>query len=237
MIISQNSKLQSPELEAEIYYLTPEKGGRYNPVYSGYRGQLYYNNQNWDAPQEFIDKEVCYMGETVKVYLQTLSPHFHIGQFFVGQTFEIREGAIIVGKGKITRVIRTDFNYWDFESFQNQLPENYKPFNFESINQIMVDIKSLVNQMKEIESIKFSKTTSGSNQRLIVECQLKNKNGALRPFSDELYKNWKDLFPLKDSFFKIKIYWYKDYRFDLELLFAICDNNLYLTGSMIASTR
>lgn len=236
MIISQNSKLQNPELEAEIYYLTHEEGGRYNPVYSGYRGQLYYNNQNWDAPQEFIDKEVCYMGETVKVYLQTLSPHFHIGQFFKGQIFEIREGSIIVGKGQITKVIRPDFNYWDFESFQSQLPENYKPFDFKSINKTMIDIKSLMDKMKQIESIKFAKKTSGNNQRLIVECQLKNKNSALRPFADELYKNWNDLFPLKDSFFKIKTYWYED-SFELELFFAICDHNIYITGSMIVSTR
>lgn len=98
-----------PELEAEIYYLQHEEGGRKSPVYSGYRGQFYYDGQDWDAPQLFVDKEIYNPGETVKAYLQTLSPKAHIGKFYVGKEFEIREGAKTVGKGRITKVIRSDF--------------------------------------------------------------------------------------------------------------------------------
>jgi translation elongation factor EF-Tu-like GTPase len=105
----QPSPNRGPELEAEIYYLTAEEGGRSCSVKSGYRGQFYYNGGDWDAPQEFIDKEICNPGETVKVYLQTCSPHFHIGQLSVGQEFEIREGAITVGRGRITKILRSDF--------------------------------------------------------------------------------------------------------------------------------
>ncbi|MFN3380925.1 MAG: hypothetical protein ACK41O_15815 [Runella zeae] len=79
-------QLSNPELEGEIYYLTEQEGGRRNPIASGYRGQFYYNGRDWDAPQTLIDKELCYPGETVKVRLQMLSPNFHVGQFYVGQS-------------------------------------------------------------------------------------------------------------------------------------------------------
>lgn len=105
---SNKYKLREPQLEAEIYYLTEQEGGRKTAVNNGYRGQFHYNGKDWDAPQQFIDKETCNLGETVKVYLQTLSSDFHIGHFFVGQEFETREGSKIVGKGKITRIIRPD---------------------------------------------------------------------------------------------------------------------------------
>ena len=84
-------KLENPELEAEIYYLTKEEGGRESAIFSGYRGQFHYDEKDWDAVQEFIDKNICNVGETVKVYLQTLSPNNHLGKFFTGKKFEIRE--------------------------------------------------------------------------------------------------------------------------------------------------
>ena len=105
--------LTTPELEAEIYYLTTEEGGRKTPLHSGYRGQFFYDSNDWDAPQEFIDKEICNLGETVKVYLKTTRPNFHIGKFFIGKEFEIREGAKTVGKGIITKIMRSDFNKGD----------------------------------------------------------------------------------------------------------------------------
>ena len=109
-------KLPNPELEADIYYLTEQEGGRKyqgvrkGAVVTGYRGQFHYDNHDWDAAQQFLDKEWCELGDTVKVLMQTLSPHFHYGKFFVGKEFEIREGARVVGRGKITRVLRPDFN-------------------------------------------------------------------------------------------------------------------------------
>jgi len=98
-----------PELEADIYYLPAEEGGRKHGAFSGYRGQFYYYGRDWDAMQLLIDKETCPPGETVRVYLQMLSPECHVGMFHVGQEFEIREGARIVGKGVIRAIFRPDF--------------------------------------------------------------------------------------------------------------------------------
>ena len=52
-------KLENPQIEAELYYLTEEEGGRKTPVGNGYRGQFYYNGKDWDAPQQFMDKMWC----------------------------------------------------------------------------------------------------------------------------------------------------------------------------------
>jgi len=113
MLQETNFKLDNPELEAEIYYLTKEEGGRSTPAFSGYRGQFYYDNYNWDAAQQFIDKSVCDPGDKVKVLIQTATPSQHIGKFFIGKDFEIREGLILVAKGKITKIIEPSFQKKD----------------------------------------------------------------------------------------------------------------------------
>jgi translation elongation factor EF-Tu-like GTPase len=105
----ESVNLKAPEIEAEIYYLTTEEGGRKSYVGNGYRGQFYYNGRDWDAPQEFINKERCELGDTVRVFLRTCSPENHIGKFYVGQQFEIREGAKTVGRGTILKILRSDF--------------------------------------------------------------------------------------------------------------------------------
>lgn len=101
--------LSSPEIEATIYYLSTAEGGRSTPVHSGYRGQFYYDHTNWDAGQEFIGQDQCTPGESVLVIMQTASPESHVGKLFIGKEFEIREGNQMVGQGKITKLIREDF--------------------------------------------------------------------------------------------------------------------------------
>jgi translation elongation factor EF-Tu-like GTPase len=113
MFQEKNFELNNSELEAEIYYLTKEEGGRATPVFSGYRGQFFYDNANWDAAQQLVDKQFCDPGNTVKALIQTASPSQHIGKFFIGKPFEIREGATIVGKGKITKILEPTFQKKD----------------------------------------------------------------------------------------------------------------------------
>jgi translation elongation factor EF-Tu-like GTPase len=111
-----NIQLPNPELEAEIYYLTEQEGGRKKQgirngaIATDYRGQFFYDNHNFDAAQQFVGKEWCELGDTVTVLIQTANPEWHVGKFFIGKEFEIREGAIIVGRGKVTKIINPDFN-------------------------------------------------------------------------------------------------------------------------------
>ena len=229
----------NPELEGEIYYLTEPEGGRSHPVMSGYRGQFHYNGRDWDAPQEFIDKEICNLGETVKVRLRTLSPDFHVGQFHVGQTFETREGAKTVGRGKITRILRQDFNYWDFESFFDCLPANCKPFDMQNTESFIENVEIELERIKHIDAIKFTNKFSCKNQMLTIECKIKDKEyvGA-RPLVDEICDIWRDKIRLKESHYKTCLTFFDNRynRFRFELIFATW-NDMYLTGKLIVDTR
>lgn len=227
-------KLPNPELEGEIYYLTEKEGGRKGYVKSGYRGQFFYNDRDWDAPQEFIDKEICNPGETVKVRLQTLSPDFHVGKFAIGQNFETREGAKTVGKGKITKILRQDFNYWDFDSFFKNLPTDCLPYDNQNIGGFIADFDYGLDNIKQIDKLKFTKTLSDKYQMLTVECILKDKSIQARPLIDEICKNWKEEIQFEKSFYKTEL---KNFEkgFKFELTFATW-HSMFLTGKIIVNT-
>ena len=224
-------KLPNPELEGEIYYLTEKEGGRKGYVKSGYRGQFFYNGRDWDAAQEFIDKEICNPGETVKVRLQTLSPDFHVGKFAIGQNFETREGAKTVGKGKITKILRQDFNYWDFDSFFKNLPTDCLPYDNQNIGGFIADFDYGLDNIKQIDKLKFTKTLSDKYQMLTVECILKDKSIQARPLIDEICKNWKEEIQFEKSFYKTEL---KNFEkgFKFELTFATW-HSMFLTGKII----
>jgi hypothetical protein len=96
--------IDHPHIAAEVYYLSAKEGGRNSPVYSGYRGQFHIRNSDWDAVQEFIDKEICQPGETANAYLKFATVH-NIIPMAIGTPFQIREGATVVGRGIITVII------------------------------------------------------------------------------------------------------------------------------------
>lgn len=94
-----------PDIEAEIRFLTTEEGGRRTPARSGYRPQFYYDGQDWAAHQEYPDVEWVHPGETARTLLRFLSPDAHLGRIHVGMEFEVREGAQLVGRGRITKIL------------------------------------------------------------------------------------------------------------------------------------
>lgn len=96
------------DIEAEIYFLTPEEGGRTTPAFNKYRPQFYYNSGDWDAQHEYPDVEEVKPGETVRVFLAFMSPQEHLGKIHVGMEFLIREGARTVGRGKITEILELE---------------------------------------------------------------------------------------------------------------------------------
>jgi hypothetical protein len=198
-------ELREPQLEAEIYYLTEQEGGRKTAVNSGYRGQFYYNGKDWDAPQQFIDKEICNLGETVKVYLQTLSTDFHIGHFFIGQEFEIREGAKTVGKGKITRIIRPDFNYWDGSTFLRSLDKNIKPYS--DVNDFLkfsTDFENWLTDTSIIKNINFE-MTGNLECMILIKCKLIDKDLQPRDVAYKIIECWKTKFVTPNQLHKIEM--------------------------------
>jgi translation elongation factor EF-Tu-like GTPase len=94
------------DLEAEIYYLTTEEGGRKKPAgFTGYRPQFYYDGHDWDAVHIYPDVERVMLGQTARVYLFFISPECHFGKLFAGKEFEIPEGRQVVARGRITKIL------------------------------------------------------------------------------------------------------------------------------------
>lgn len=93
------------DIEATIYFLSPEEGGRKKPAYSGYRPQFYYDDQDWVAAHIYPDVDAAMPGETVRTYLGFLNPKEHVDKLYLGMEFLIREGPRTVGKGCITEII------------------------------------------------------------------------------------------------------------------------------------
>lgn len=218
------------ELEAEIYYLTEEEGGRKSPVKSGYRGQFHYNGRDWDAPQEFIGKEICYPGETVKVVLQTLSPIFHVGQFYVGQEFETREGGKTVGKAKITNILREDFNYWDYDLFFSKLSSDCCAYDRENLNGFMIDFDYAFRKLNEIKELNFSVDLSYRDCMLTVECILRDEKTDMRPLVDKICDLWVNGLSFKNNLWKTYTN-YDNQSSKFELLFVTW-HSIYLTGKI-----
>ena len=96
------------DIEAEIYFLTSEEGGRSTPVTTQYRPQFYYEGRDWDAAHIYPNVDQVNPGDTVRAYLGFMSPKEHFGKVHVGMKFLIREGERTVAKGVITKIIELE---------------------------------------------------------------------------------------------------------------------------------
>jgi elongation factor Tu len=94
-----------PDIEADIWFLSHESGGRRAPVASGYRPQFFYDDRDWDATHEYVGKEWVQPGERVLARLTFVSPESHVGHVNVGMPFLIREGSKTVGYGVVTAIL------------------------------------------------------------------------------------------------------------------------------------
>jgi elongation factor Tu len=97
--------IRSCDIEAEIYYLPPEHGGRSTPAFSGYRPQFYYRGRDWDAQHEYLDTDRALPGETVRAHIEFLAPAQHLGKVVEGMPFLLREGNRTVGYGSVLKII------------------------------------------------------------------------------------------------------------------------------------
>lgn len=229
-----------PELEAEIYYLTTEEGGRRTPVENGYRGQFYYNGKDWDAPQQFIDKEVCNLGESVRVKLYVISTDYHVGQFSIGQEFETREGSKTVGRGIITKILRPDFNYWDGTTFLKSLGKSLSPYKDNNdLSRFRADVEYSLTQTGFIDNIEFEMTGS-LECMMLVKCRLRNTSLASRNVADEIISRWKTEIAQQSHLYKVALESKSSIRSShsvvekFVLTFATW-HSMYITGQIIVT--
>lgn len=236
----QTYKLPKPELQADIYYLKEQEGGRKTPVASSYRGQFHYNGKDFDAMQQFIDKSWCQPGNTVQVFLQTASPEFHAGQFYVGKDFEIREGSKIVGKGTITKILRPDFYYWDTNSFLEKLNGGIKPYDGEDLQGFRIDFDHFLSETELFSDIDFEET-GNKECLLIVKCKLSKKDIQPRLVAETIIRTWKNNLATSNQLYKVELKVDADTNSDKLLLLDTFTltfgswHSIYLTGQIIVT--
>jgi translation elongation factor EF-Tu-like GTPase len=97
-----------PDIEAEITFIPTEQGGRKSLAFSGFSPQFYYDGDDWDAIQEYPDVQSVSPGQTVRTLLRFLRPHAHVGRIHPGMEFQIREGARVVGHGRVTKILHLE---------------------------------------------------------------------------------------------------------------------------------
>ncbi|MFN8277217.1 MAG: hypothetical protein U0T84_07030 [Chitinophagales bacterium] len=233
-----NPILPKPELEADIYYLTEKEGGRKTAVATAYRGQFYYDGHDWDAPQQFLDKEWCEPGDTVKVLLQTLSPDFHCGKFFVGKEFEVREGSKTVGRGKITKVLRQDFNYWDGATFVKNLDKSILPYSDpDDLLGYRIDFDGLLpDEDNKIIADDLEFVMTGNLDCMMI-VNAKATTRALRDVAAYVVDRWKNHLATSNQLYKIDYATRTNLKGELEmdyltLTFATWQK-IYLTGQIV----
>lgn len=97
----------NPGIEAELTFLTADEGGRRSPVRSGYRVvHDFYGMQPFtDAVHVYPGREEVHPGETAIAELTLFAPESHRGRLSPGMLFVVREGARVVARGRILRLL------------------------------------------------------------------------------------------------------------------------------------
>lgn len=129
------------DIEAEIYFLTTQEGGRSKPAFDGYRPQFYYDGHDWDAHQSYPDVKQVNPGDTVRTYLAFLSPDEHFGNVYVDMEFLIREGSRTVAKGIVTKILKLEesANRVKLDKLVKSIAEKEKGSDFERLSNHQLD--------------------------------------------------------------------------------------------------
>lgn len=95
---------QSPVIQATITLLRSEDGGRRNPIYSGYRPQLFFESEDFECRKiEVVPDRPVHPGETATVQI-TLSQFADAElrhRLKPGVEFELHEGKAVVATGVV----------------------------------------------------------------------------------------------------------------------------------------
>jgi len=89
------------QVEAQVYILNKEEGGRIKPFTSFFQLQMF--SRTWDCAAQVIipDKEMIMPGEDSKLQLKLIRPMV----LEQGQRFTLRDGSLTLGTGVVTKVL------------------------------------------------------------------------------------------------------------------------------------
>ena len=91
-------------VKASVTFYPTDQGGRKQPVWSGYRPQIFYKDRDWCGILTFVTKEVVFPGDTVITWITFLTPENHQGITKL-MPFLVREGPFEIGKGTVLEVL------------------------------------------------------------------------------------------------------------------------------------
>ena len=90
------------EIDAEVYVLKKEEGGRHTPFFTGYRPQFYIRTTDVTGEIRLPEGvEMVVPGDNVEMKVSLISPI----ALERGVRFAIREGGVTVGAGSVTQVV------------------------------------------------------------------------------------------------------------------------------------
>ena len=92
------------KISAKIYLLRPEEGGRKTPIFTGYRPTVYFGDRQTDGLIVFHGEEKPALGGEYTVTLSLAHPEYLGDTLQKDATFDCREGARIVIRGKVLEV-------------------------------------------------------------------------------------------------------------------------------------
>ncbi len=95
----------APDVEMEVFFFRPEEGGKRSAFRMGWRPQFFYDGDNWDGLWVFPTEDWIEPGQIIIAQVEFLSPEAHRGRLYPGKEFEVREGAHVVARGRVTRLL------------------------------------------------------------------------------------------------------------------------------------
>jgi translation elongation factor EF-Tu-like GTPase len=99
---------RNPDIEASVYLLSTEEGGRRSCAWSGWRPHhLVKSNYQTTGLHKFIGQEVLDPGASCDTEIWFLSPESYQSCLWLGKILEIREGARLVGRATVTKIYNT----------------------------------------------------------------------------------------------------------------------------------
>ncbi|WP_298544990.1 hypothetical protein [uncultured Aquimarina sp.] len=102
------NKFTSTDFIAELQFLNTEQGGRKNPVTSGYRPHIEfeeYPEYLTSGQQTYLGQETVAPGETVLAEISMLSKDHFTHKLYENMCFEFYEGKHKIGSGKVLEIV------------------------------------------------------------------------------------------------------------------------------------
>jgi hypothetical protein len=104
---SQTESLQrGPDVEAEVNFLSAEKGGRSKAAHSGYRpAHLITDGYLTTGQHDYVGTDEVNPGDTVLARITFISPDVYPRSLWIGKVLPIQEGSRVIGSAKIVTIL------------------------------------------------------------------------------------------------------------------------------------